>query len=60
MRADEATAFDRLVAAVEAASDEDLFTAGRFASTGRATRSRQPSRWISTSHYPEHLPHLAA
>jgi hypothetical protein len=59
VRAYEAAAFDRLVAAVEAASDEELFTAGRFPSLGEDTLAAAVAL-DSTSHYPEHLPHLAA
>jgi hypothetical protein len=53
----EAAAFDRLVAAVEAASDEDLFAADRFAWLGEETPAAA-IEWDSTKHYPEHLPHL--
>ncbi len=59
VRAYEAAAFDRLVAAVEAASDEDLFTADRFAWLGEETLAAA-IEWDSTKHYPEHLPHLTA
>jgi len=59
VRAFEAAAFDRLVAAVEAASDEDLFTADRFAWLGDETLATAVE-WDSTKHYPEHLPHLTA
>ena len=59
VRAFEATAFERLVAAVEAASDEDLFTANRFPWLGDETPATAVA-WDSTKHYPEHLPHLTA
>ena len=59
VRAYEAAAFDRLVAAIEAASDEDLFTADRFAWLGEETLAAA-IEWDSTKHYPEHLPHLTA
>jgi hypothetical protein len=59
VRAYEAAAFDRLVAAVEAASDEDLFTAGRFRWLEEETLAAAVE-WDSTKHYPEHLPHLTA
>lgn len=59
VRAFEAAAFDRLVAAVEAASDEDLFTADRFPWLGEETLATAVA-WDSTKHYPEHLPHLTA
>ena len=59
MRAYEAAAFERLVAAVEAASDEDLFTVGRFPWLGEETLATAVE-WDSTRHYPEHLPHLMA
>jgi hypothetical protein len=59
VRAYEAAAFERLVAAVEAASDEDLFTPDRFAWLGEETLAAAVE-WDSTKHYPEHLPHLTA
>ena len=59
VRAFEAAAFERLVAAVEAASDEDLFTADRFSWLGEETLATAVA-WDSTKHYPEHLPHLTA
>ena len=59
VRAFEAAAFERLVAAVEAASDEDLFTADRFPWLGEETLATAVA-WDSTKHYPEHLPHLTA
>jgi len=59
MRAFEATAFDRLVGAVEAASEEELFTAGRFPWLEEETLAAAVE-WDSTKHYPDHLPHLTA
>jgi hypothetical protein len=59
VRAFEAAAFERLVAAVEAASDEDLFSADRFRWLGEETLATAVA-WDSTKHYPEHLPHLTA
>jgi hypothetical protein len=59
VRAYEAAAFERLVAAVEAASDEDLFTAERFLWLGDETLATA-IEWDSTKHYAEHLPHLTA
>jgi hypothetical protein len=59
VRAYEAAAFERLVAAVEAASDDDLFTAGRFPWLEEETLAAAVE-WDSTRHYPEHLPHLTA
>ena len=59
VRAFEAAAFDRLVAAVEAATDEDLFMADRFPWLGDETLATAVE-WESTKHYPEHLPHLSA
>lgn len=57
VRAFEAEAFERLLAAVEATSDEDLFTPDRFAWLGEETLATAVA-WDSTRHYPEHLPHL--
>jgi hypothetical protein len=59
VRAYEAAAFDRLVTAVDAASDEDLFTAHRFAWLDEETLA-EAIEWDSTKHYAEHLPHLTA
>lgn len=59
VRTYEAAAFDRLLAAVEGASAEDLFTASRFAWLGEETLA-EAVEWDSTKHYPEHLPHLTA
>jgi hypothetical protein len=54
----EATAFARLVAAVEASSEEDLFAAKRFAWLGDESLAEAVA-WDSTRHYPAHLPNLA-
>jgi hypothetical protein len=59
VRAYEAAAFERLIAAVEGASAEDLFTADRFDWLGDETLAAA-IEWDSTKHYPEHLPHLTA
>ena len=59
VRAFEAAAFERLVAAVEAASEEDLFTPDRFPWLGDDTLATAVA-WDSTKHYPAHLPHLTA
>jgi hypothetical protein len=56
MRAFEATAFERLVAAVEAAADEELF-ATRFSWLGDQSLEDAVA-WDSTGHYRAHLPHL--
>jgi hypothetical protein len=55
----EAGAFDQLIAAVEAASEEDLFTAHRFPWLEEETLAAAIG-WDSIKHYPEHLPHLTA
>ncbi len=57
VRAFEAAAFERLVAAVQAASDEDLFNADRFTWLGEETLATAVA-WDSTRHYPEHVAHL--
>jgi hypothetical protein len=57
VRTFEAAAFARLVAAVEASSDEDLFAVARFPWLGDETLA-VAVEWDSTKHYPEHLPHL--
>ncbi len=59
VRVFEAAAFDRLIEAVEAASDEDLFAADRFPWLGEDTLAAA-IEWDSTRHYPEHLSHLTA
>jgi hypothetical protein len=59
VRAYEAAAFERLVAVIEAASDEDLFTADRFSWLEEGTLAAAVE-WDSTKHYAEHLPHLTA
>ena len=50
VRAFDAAAFERLVAAVEAASDEDLFTAAGSSGSGRR-RARLPSRGVRSRLY---------
>jgi deoxyribodipyrimidine photolyase-like uncharacterized protein len=60
VRRGEAEAFDRLVAAVEAASDEDLFEVGRFPWLGSDEGLWRLVEGDSSLHYPEHLPHLRA
>jgi hypothetical protein len=60
VRRSEADAFSRLVAAVEAASDEDLFTVARFAWIGRDEPLAEMVEWDSTRHYPDHLAQLRA
>ena len=57
VRVFEAEAFERLVAAVDAASAEDLFTPSRFTWLGEETLG-QAVEWDSTRHYPEHVSHL--
>lgn len=57
VRAFEAESFERLVAAIEATPDHDLFTTGRFLWLGDETLATAVA-WDSTKHYPEHLPHL--
>ena len=57
VRAFEAESFKRLVAAIEATPDDDLFTAGRFPWLGDETLATAVA-WDSSKHYPEHLPHL--
>jgi hypothetical protein len=57
VRAYEAAAFEQLVVAVEAASEDDLFTADRFPWLGDETLATAIA-WDSSKHYPEHLPHL--
>ena len=59
VKAFEAAAFERLVAAVETASDEDLFTPRLFSWLEEETLATAVE-WDSTRHYPEHLPHLTA
>ena len=58
VRAFEAAAFQRVVAAVEAASDEDLFTPDRYPWLGDDTLATAVA-WDTSKHYPEHLAHLA-
>jgi hypothetical protein len=59
VRAFEAAAFEGVVAAVEAASDADLFTPGQFPWIENETLAEAVA-WDTTRHYPEHLPHLTA
>lgn len=57
VRADEAVSFAELVAAIGAASDQDLFDAGAVLWLGQPAASTVAGdTW---DHYPEHLPHLA-
>ncbi len=57
VRAGEATSFAELVAAVEAASDRELFDEGvQPWLAGTAIAAVAADTW---DHYPEHLPHLA-
>jgi hypothetical protein len=58
VRNEEAQSFVRLVAAVELATPEELFTPGHFAwMEGRVLADTIEGD--SFGHYPEHLPHLA-
>lgn len=57
VRAGEAAAFARVLAAVEAAPEDALFAAGRFAWLGDDTLAELVASDTS-AHYPEHLPHL--
>jgi hypothetical protein len=57
VRVFEAAAFDRLVAAVEAAPEADLFASGRFPWLEEETLAAAVE-WDSNRHYPEHLVHL--
>lgn len=59
VRAYEADAFERLVAAVEGASEEELFAPRRYPSLQEDTLAAAVE-WDSTKHYPEHLPHLTS
>ena len=58
VRRGEAEAFERVVAAVEAAPEDALFEAGRFAWLGDEPLVETVA-WDTTRHYPEHLSHLA-
>jgi Mycothiol maleylpyruvate isomerase N-terminal domain len=58
VRRGEADAFRRLVAAVEAAGADELFTVGRFAWLGDDACLADLVEGDSTTHYPEHVPHL--
>lgn len=57
VRHGEAQAFARLVAAVEAASEEELFEAGRYPWLGGGALA-DTVIGDSTSHYPDHVAHL--
>jgi hypothetical protein len=57
VRTFEAAAFERLVAAVEALSEENLFEPGRFAWVTDDTLATAVG-WDSTTHYPAHLSDL--
>ena len=59
VRAFEESAFERLVAAIEAASDDELFATDRFAWLGDESLAAAVE-WDSTKHYPEHVPHITA
>jgi hypothetical protein len=59
VRAFESSAFERLVAAIEGASNDELFEPNRFAWLGDESLAEAVA-WDSTKHYPEHLPHLTA
>lgn len=59
VRRGEAEAYRRVVAAVEAASDEDLFDAGRFAWLGGDALVATVAA-DTAEHYQEHLPQFAA
>src|SRR3954452_3686509 len=58
VRAFESAAFERLVAAVEGTSEEDLFAVGRYPWLEEQTLAAAVE-WDSTKHFPEHVPHLA-
>jgi len=58
VRSGEAAAFERVLAAVEAAPPDALFTAGRFAWLGDDPLAELVAS-DTTRHYPEHVPHLA-
>jgi len=58
VRQGEADAYRRVVAAVEAAGEADLFEPGRFAWLGGEPLARAVAADTS-EHYAEHLPHLA-
>lgn len=59
VRAAEADAFRRVAAAIEAASEADLFDAGRFDWLKGETLAETVAGDTS-GHWPEHVPHLAA
>jgi hypothetical protein len=58
IRRGEAEAFERVLAAVEAASADALLDAGRFAWLDDEPLVETVA-WDTVRHYPEHLPHLA-
>jgi hypothetical protein len=58
VRRGESDAYRRLVAAVEAASDKDLFVVGRFAWLDSDEGLWATVEGDSSAHYPEHVPHL--
>ena len=47
------------MAAIEAASDDELFATDRFAWLGDESLAAAVE-WDSTKHYPEHVPHITA
>ncbi len=59
VRDGEIKAFERVLAAVEAAPDDALLEAGRFAWLDDEPLVETVA-WDTIRHYPEHLPHLAA
>jgi hypothetical protein len=58
IRRGEAEAFERVLAAVEAASEDALLDAGRYAWLDDEPLVETVA-WDTVRHYPEHLPHLA-
>jgi hypothetical protein len=58
IRRGEAEAFERVLAAVEAAPEDALLEAGRFAWLDDEPLVETVA-WDTVRHYPEHLPHLA-
>jgi Mycothiol maleylpyruvate isomerase N-terminal domain len=58
VRRGEADSFRRLVAAVEAAPEEDLFVVGRFGWLGDDGCLADLVEGDSATHYQEHVPHL--
>ena len=59
VRAEEAATLVRVVAAVEAASDAELFEPGRYAWIGGGALA-DVVVGDTSGHWPEHVPHLAA